>query len=241
MSISVKIRRGQGPFWGTIKRAARAVLTAHVPVGPLTKPVFRLLYGLHVAAREGWIVSAKFLWYEPLFRSQCASVGSGFRMEQLPYLNGRGRIVVGDRVELSGKSTFTFGTRSEAEPALEIGDGTFIGHDCRFSVARSITVGKNCLLAGGVKVSDFDGHPVDAGRRRAHEPTPPEAIRPVAIGDDVWVGADAAILKGVTIGDRSIVGAGAVVTKSVPPDVVVAGNPARVVKTLDSRPAAVDA
>ena len=64
------------------------------------------------------------------------------------------------------------------------------------------------------------------------EPTPPEGIRPVTIGDDVWIGANALILKGVSIGDRAIVGAGAVVTKDVAADVVVAGNPARVVKRL---------
>jgi maltose O-acetyltransferase len=52
------------------------------------------------------------------------------------------------------------------------------------------------------------------------------------IGDDVWVGNGAMILKGVTIGDRAVVAARAVVTKDVPPDTVVAGNPARVVKTL---------
>ena len=67
---------------------------------------------------------------------------------------------------------------------------------------------------------------------RRTSPAPPEAIKPVLIGDDVWIGADAKILKGVAIGDRSIVGAGAIVTKSVPPDVIVAGNPARVVKSL---------
>jgi len=88
------------------------------------------------------------------------------------------------------------------------------------------------LLATGVRVFDFDGHPLDAERRRRYEPTPAEGIRPVIIGDDVWIGTGAIILKGVTIGDRAIVGAGAVVAKDVPADVVVAGNPARLVKHL---------
>ena len=92
-------------------------------------------------------------------------------------------------------------------------------------------IGKHCLLSGGVSVSDYDGHPTDAVLRRT-SPAPRESIEPVVIGDDVWIGAAARILKGVTIGDRSIVGAGAIVTKDVPPDVVVAGNPARVVKWL---------
>jgi acetyltransferase-like isoleucine patch superfamily enzyme len=82
-----------------------------------------------------------------------------------------------------------------------------------------------------VSVGDYDGHPIDPVLRRFSS-APPEEIRPVMIGDDVWIGRHATILKGVTIGDRSIVGAGAVVTRSVPPDVVVAGNPARVVRSL---------
>jgi len=55
---------------------------------------------------------------------------------------------------------------------------------------------------------------------------------PVIIGDNVWIGMGAVILKGVTIGDNSVVAAGAIVTKSVPPNVVVAGNPARIVSQL---------
>jgi acetyltransferase-like isoleucine patch superfamily enzyme len=79
---------------------------------------------------------------------------------------------------------------------------------------------------------------VDAALRREHRPTPCEGIWPVVLGDDVWIGADATILKGVTIGDRAIVGAGAVVTSDVPADTVVAGNPARVIRTMPARAAA---
>jgi acetyltransferase-like isoleucine patch superfamily enzyme len=215
-----------------LKWLARQVLHFHVPVFSATKPLFGALYGLHVVLREGVIWALRFFWYEPLFRSQCVSVGDGFQMEQLPYLSGRGRIVIGQRVQLSGKPSFGFSNRVHASPQLLIGDRTFIGHGCSIGVAESVRIGNHCLLAAGVKVSDFDGHPLDAERRRRQEPTPAEGIRPVVIGDDVWIGVAAIILKGVTIGDRSVVGAGALVTKDVPADVVVAGNPARVVKHL---------
>jgi acetyltransferase-like isoleucine patch superfamily enzyme len=115
---------------------------------------------------------------------------------------------------------------------LIIGDDTFVGHDCKFQVADSIRIGNHTYVAGSVSVRDFDGHPVDAIQRRAKEPTPPEGIRPVVIGEDVWIGAGAVILKGVTVGSRSVVAAMAVVTKDVPADAVVAGNPARVIKLL---------
>jgi acetyltransferase-like isoleucine patch superfamily enzyme len=227
-----KLRRGEGPVWGRLKRLAQAVLSFHLPVNALTRPLFRLLYGVHVGAREGWIWARRFFWNEPLFRSQCEAIGGGFRMEELPYLQGKGRIVLGERVRLSGKSSFGFGRPIGVMPELVIGDGTFVGHGCGFSVGRSVRIGKHCLLAGGVHVFDMDGHPLDAAERRAGKPTPADAIAPVVIGDDVWVGAGAYILKGVTVGDRAIVAAKAVVTKDVPSDCVVAGNPARVVKEL---------
>src|SRR5262249_34406555 len=160
------------------------------------------------------------------FRSQCASVGGRFQMEKLPFLSGHGKIVIGDDVWFAGKSAFAFGNRWNDEPELIIGDHSFIGHACGLLVSQSIRIGRYCRLAGNVYVSDSDGHPTDAILRRT-SPCPPEASSPVVIGDDVWICSGAVILKGVSIGDRTIVGAGAVVTKSVPADVMVAGNPAR--------------
>jgi acetyltransferase-like isoleucine patch superfamily enzyme len=227
-----KLRRGDGPVWGRLKKLARAILSFHIPVNGLTRPIFRLAYRGHVAVREGGIWACRFFWFEPLFRSQCESVGREFQMEKLPYLTGSGRIVLGNGVRLSGKPSIGFSNRVEARPEFVLGDGSFIGHDCSFRVGKSVRIGKHCLLAGGVAVFDMDGHPIDAERRRRGEPTPPDQIRPVVIGDDVWIGGMASIMKGVTIGDRSIVAASSVVTRSVPPDVIVAGNPAKVVRTL---------
>jgi len=158
-------------------------------------------------------------------------------MEELPYLSGRGRIVIGDRVYISGRISVGFNNRSPDLPELVIGDDTFIGHQCGFNVARSIRVGQHCYIASGVSIVDQDGHPIDAVERRAGMPTPPDGCKPVVIEDDVWIGFHAIILKGVTIGSRSIVAAGAVVTRDVPADSIAAGNPARVVKSLLPAPA----
>ncbi len=232
MSLREKLRRAEGPLWGTLKRFAKTIATFHLPVNVLTRPVFRLCYRLHVFVRNMWVWARRFFWNEPLFRSICASVGSNLRMEELPYIAGRGRIIIGSGVRLSGKSSIAFGRPSPELPELIIGDGTFIGHSCGLNVGRSVRIGRHCLLATGVLIYDLDGHPTDAARRRAGEPTPAEAIAPVVIGDDVWIGFGALVLKGVSIGDRAIVAAQSVVTKNVPADTIVAGNPARVVKEL---------
>jgi acetyltransferase-like isoleucine patch superfamily enzyme len=233
MGMIKKIRRGEGPFWRRLKSCIIAARSFHVPANGALRPLFKLLYRFHVMLREGLAWALRFCWYEPLFRSQCARVGPGFFMEQLPYLAGQGRIEIGSGVRFSGKSSIAFTGASSEDPELVIGDGTFIGHACGFNVARSVRIGAHCLFASGVYVFDLDGHPQDAERRRNGEPTPPEGIAAVSIGDDVWIGNGALILKGVSIGNRSIVAAGAVVTRDVPPDVIVGGNPARIIKNLE--------
>ncbi len=95
---------------------------------------------------------------------------------------------------------------------------------------RGITVGRDCILGSALLV-DTDFHSVERDRRIS--PHPRVLSEPIHIGSNVWLCGQAAVLKGVTIGDNSVVGFRAVVTSDVPANVVVAGNPARVVKHLD--------
>ena len=209
------------------------ILRMHIPVNTLTKPFFNFLYKIHVFVRESLIVLLKFFYCEPLFRSQCQKVGDNLWMEQLPYIVGSGNIVLGNNVRLSGKSNFIFSNKVYERPELTMGDSVFVGHNCRFAVAQSIRIGNHCFLAGGVSLADNDGHPADFEKRKRNLPPGREDVKPVTIGNDVWIGRGAWILKGVTIGDRAIVGANAVVTKDVPADAIVGGNPAKIIKSLE--------
>ena len=103
---------------------------------------------------------------------------------------------------------------------IEIGDGTFVNHRTELVAHQHVRLGRDCLLAWDVLVLDSDSHSVDGGPRSA----------PVVIGDRVWIGCRATVLKGVTVGDGAVVAAGAVVTGDVPPRALVAGNPARIVR-----------
>jgi maltose O-acetyltransferase len=232
MTLVVNHRAGAGQFKRALKRVVKRALTFHLPVNRLTRPLFQGLYLVHVGVRGGWHWACRYFWSEPLFRSQCFSVGRGFRMDRLPSLTGQGRIILGDAVRLDGRSTISFSSCLRSDPELHVGNDTFIGDQCSFTVADSVHIGDHCLLAPGVAVRDHDGHPLDASCRRAKKPSPTEGIKPVRIGDDVWIGTRATILKGVSIGDRAVVAAASVVTRDVPPDVVVAGNPAQIVKQL---------
>ncbi|MBL8260152.1 MAG: sugar O-acetyltransferase [Candidatus Competibacteraceae bacterium] len=102
------------------------------------------------------------------------------------------------------------------------GAQVFFNYNCILLDVMPIRIGSNVLFGPNVQVYTAT-HPTDAAER-AHGL---EFAKPIAIGDDCWIGGSALILPGVTIGDRCVIGAGSVVTKPVPPDTVVAGNPAK--------------
>lgn len=119
------------------------------------------------------------------------------------------------------------------EPSFrcDYGYNIFLGHsfyanfDCVMLDVCPIHIGDNCMLAPGVHIYTAT-HPLDAVERNSGR----EFGKPVTIGNNVWIGGRAVVNPGVTIGDNVVVASGAVVTKNVPPDVVVGGNPARIIK-----------
>jgi acetyltransferase-like isoleucine patch superfamily enzyme len=135
--------------------------------------------------------------------------------------------MIGDDVHLDGKSSIFFAARFVDRPLLQIGDHTRIAHNCRLTIGKEIRIGRHCLIAGNVIIFDSSGHATDPELRRRGSPPADDQVRPVTLGDNVWIGLNAIIFPGVTIGEGSVVAAGAVVMTDVPPYTVVAGNPAR--------------
>lgn len=90
---------------------------------------------------------------------------------------------------------------------------------------NGITIGDNTIFASGIKIISSNHDPYNFKR--------PVKAKPITIGANCWIGANAVILPGVSLGDHTIVGAGAIVTKSFPGNMVIAGNPARIIKKLD--------
>ncbi len=117
--------------------------------------------------------------------------------------------------------------REPGQGRVEIGDCVLLSPGSRISACDEITIGDGTMFAHGVYVTDSDWHTLYDRTRRD------ERKMPVHIGRNVWLGDHATVLKGVTIGENSVVAARAVVTRDVPANVVVAGNPARVVRELD--------
>jgi acetyltransferase-like isoleucine patch superfamily enzyme len=188
---------------------------------------------LFILTRAAYFFFVRVFICEPLFKAYCTKYGRNLRTGvYLHWVTGKGTIILGDNVWIDGKSGFAFASRFSDNPTLEVGDDSGIGHNCSFTIGKRITIGRNTNLSGDTIVMDCNGHTADPEKRWKHLPPEPDDIRPVTIGDGVWIGKGCIIFPGVKVGDGSIVSAGSVVRMHVPPYSVVAGNPARVMFRL---------
>lgn len=175
----------------------------------------------YVPGRTGYWLRAR--WYSLL-------LGTGEGVFSL----GRGTTIIGSRnIHLHGAvSVGEDCLLSAGQGRLEFGEGTFLNRNVSIVADFSeIKIGRDVLIAMGVTMRSaghrFDRSPAIPIREQGHD------RKPIIVGNDIWIGANAVILGGVTIGDHSVVAAGSVVTRDVPPCSLVMGVPARVVRTLD--------
>lgn len=111
---------------------------------------------------------------------------------------------------------------------IHVGENFYTNFDCTILDVCEVRIGDNCMFGPGVHVYTAT-HPVDPYERIKG----PEYGKPVTIGNNVWVGGRAVINPGVTIGNNVVIASGAVVTKNVPDNVIVGGNPAKVIKEIE--------
>jgi acetyltransferase-like isoleucine patch superfamily enzyme len=162
---------------------------------------------------------------------QTACVGKRFQVIKPWHVEIFGAPVsVGDCVTIiaapDGKVRLSVWPASPGNGQIKIGDFCLVCPGVRISSAEDVTIEDNCMIASRAYITDCDWHGlydrIDIGQSK-----------PVRLDHNVWVGDSAIVCKGVHIGENSVVGAGAVVVDDIPPNVVVAGNPARVVKQLE--------
>ena len=111
---------------------------------------------------------------------------------------------------------------------LSLGSG-YMNHDCVIDCFDSISIGHHVVISERVVLRDSDNHSIQDMEAISSDES--AVIAPIVIGDHVWIGMNVIVLKGVTIGEGAIVAAGSVVNKDIPPHCLVAGVPAKVVKT----------
>jgi len=151
---------------------------------------------------------------------------------------GRARIEIGAHTHVDGELLV-----HDYGGEIRIGSYSYVGAGARVWSGERVAIGDHVFIAHNVNIADTNAHQFDATERAEHYrrtvvgkmPFEKGTIRTAAvtIGNHAWINFNVAVLKGVTIGEGAIVGACSVVTEDVPPYVLVAGNPARVVRQLD--------
>lgn len=161
------------------------------------------------------------------FRTQWLSllgmrIGTGTQLPNLT-ITWPHQVEIGKNCILEKGIYFKYDGMWQQGPAIRIQDDVFIGTGCEFNIRESIDIGKGALIASGSRFVDHD-HGIAIELPMRMQEGPQQAI---VIGEDVWIGANVVVLKGVNIGPGAIVAAGAVVTKSILPNEIWAGVPAK--------------
>lgn len=191
-----------------------------------------------VANLSGFFSTLRF---KCLLRWLGCSFGKDLRIDGMPRVRiiRRGSIVFGDNCLLKSRcgSNLVGKTTSTILECREGGNIRFGDHSgCSFAVISSrvgIDIGDHVNIGGNVRIFDHDYHSLNyMDRRNGKKDQENCRAKPIKIGDDVFIGTNSIILKGVSVGDRAIIGAGSVVSCDIPPDEIWGGNPARKIKTL---------
>ncbi len=173
------------------------------------------------------------------FKSVITKGGTKFYPEStvINLQNDPGKIEIGENCHLRGELViFPSGGK------IKLGNDCFIGNNSKIWSQSSVEIGDNVLISHGVNIHDTNSHPIDYIDRRKDykeiitkgfpKTNDNTAVKDIVIGNDVWIGFNCTVLKGVYIGDRAIIAANSNVISDVPNDVIVAGNPAEIIKNI---------
>jgi acetyltransferase-like isoleucine patch superfamily enzyme len=178
------------------------------------------------------MLSLKYAWLivRLLRRRFLTPYGRRLKLDGLCFIGPHVTLQIGKdaRVELGRWSWLGHGTKIRCHEGLvSIGAKTVLGQECTISAFQHVSIGRECVIADRVMLIDFDHGMVEVER-----PIRLQGIykRDTRIGNNVWIGYGACILRGVTVGDNAVIGTCAVVTKDVPANAVVGGVPARIIR-----------
>lgn len=199
---------------------------------------FNRLYPEDIAPNKGILYNLKLQMRMRIWKTRLSRVRSGSeswhklqqKVSQLSSTDADMTIrsfFYENSIKCKGKLYILPGTTLCYPYKIEIGYNVFINRNAYITARANITIGDNVLIGPGVIINSGMHRYKDKNkliRDQGHE------IKPIIIGNDVWIGANAVIMPGVFIGDGSVIGAGAIVTRSIPPYSVAVGIPARIIK-----------
>ena len=220
----LKIKRAETPFFALLHRMIKVILKLNLPsIKCIHLPLYHVTRFIQVVGNNLF----RKLWSIPVFAARCNKVGKRLSLPNgIPYvIGGHLKFLLGDDVTIY-RSTIG-SSQVFDEPVLKIGNRSSIGYGTVISIAQEIVIGDDCMIAPNCIIMDNDDHPISPQKRLAKDAVSSKDIMPVRIGNNVWIGAYCAIMKGVTIGDNSVIATHSVITRDVLPNCVYAGYPAR--------------
>ena len=207
----------------------------HIEV-PLVRPIHSLLYRLHHLLRCLIASVMRIGYWTPLFRTRVEGpVRRLFLYSGMPQLLGPLRIRIGADCRISGHTTFSGRSSAPLTPLLAVGDNVDISWQTTIAVGNMVVIGNNVRIAGRCFLAGYPGHPLDPEARACGLPETDDQVGDIILEDDVWLATGVSVMAGVTIGRATVVAAGSVVTHDLPPGVLAAGVPARVIRRIVSR------
>ena len=210
--------------------ATSAPENVRLPPAPLRGGPVELLRWLRSRGmlRRGYLpLFARLLWLRLRFRGRLKTDGVAFVCPGV-------KIEIGKDAELVLGRWSWLGAGSKVRVhggRVAIGAKSVLGEECTISAWQHVSIGRECIIADRVMFIDFDHNTVETER-----PIRQQGIykRDVNVGHNVWIGYAAAILRGVSVGENSVIGTNSVVTRDVPPNAVVGGAPARVLRMREA-------
>jgi acetyltransferase-like isoleucine patch superfamily enzyme len=204
-------------------------LIRHPPAPLRGGPIafLRFVRANHMLSRGYIALLARWLWLKLRWRGRLRTDGLCFICPGVKFEIGRGATV-----SLGRWSWIGHGSKVRVhEGELSIGAKTVLGQECTISAFQHIAIGRECIVADRVMMIDFDHGMVEVER-----PIREQGIykRDVEIGNNVWIGYGACLLRGVTVGHNAVIGTSAVVTADVPENAVVGGIPAKVIRMREA-------
>lgn len=220
----LKIKKAETPFYAFLYRFLKSLQCLTIPS---VKIIHLPLYYTSAIVKACYFSLLHAVWSVPVFSARCTQVGKGLKLPNgVPFVaGGHLKIYLGDNVSIM-RTTIGAGKVFD-EPTLRVGNNSTIGYGTVISVAKEVELGDNCMIAPHCIIMDNDDHPISPQKRLENMPVDPDDVKPIRIGNNVWIGTNCAILKGVTIGDNSIISTHSVVSKDVLPNSIYAGYPAR--------------
>ncbi|KEY91671.1 acetyltransferase [Candidatus Photodesmus blepharus] len=208
----------------------KKIRTLEIPTPKILNKGFYILYKITTNILENIV---RILFNTPIFKGRLSKYGKNLYLyDGIPLITGPLEVSVGNDCRISGQTTFS-GRSLSKNPKLKIGNNADIGWQTTIAVGKTIIIEDNVRIAERSLLFGYSGHPLNAQRRANGESDEEIQTGDIHLKRDVWLGSNVTVFHSVTIGEGTVVAASSVVTKDLPSFVIAAGNPAKIVATIE--------